>query len=235
MTSSLAFDTTLATELAQHLCDRSPVLRVQIGVDLVKEVEGRGIALLDGEDEGEGTECLLSARKLLDALLLVMLGVERDGNAHAREVLHAGAVCAWGFIFRVVIGATVGALLDDEPALACRHKLDEDVLEVLRHLLEGAVDGLVLALIEHFDERFDVISRRVELAAPLMELLALARKVFVLLKGLFVDMRILLQRFVDLVKFADELFCCQLEGSVKTDSTYLVGAPSGEPGVRVFR
>lgn len=45
-----------ATDVAQVVRDRSAVLRIEVGVDLVEEVEGRGVALLDGKDEGEGAE-----------------------------------------------------------------------------------------------------------------------------------------------------------------------------------
>jgi hypothetical protein len=38
--------------------DGGAVLRVEVGVDLVKEVEGRWVALLDGEDERERTQAL---------------------------------------------------------------------------------------------------------------------------------------------------------------------------------
>lgn len=41
------------------MCDSSPVLGIEVGVDFIKEVEGRRIALLDGEDEGEGAETYL--------------------------------------------------------------------------------------------------------------------------------------------------------------------------------
>lgn len=36
--------------------DGGAVLGVEVGVDFVKEVERGGVALLDGEDEGEGAE-----------------------------------------------------------------------------------------------------------------------------------------------------------------------------------
>jgi hypothetical protein len=58
-TSSLgvvALSILLIRDLLQHLRDRRSVLCVKIGVDLVKEVEGRGIALLDCEDKGKGTK-----------------------------------------------------------------------------------------------------------------------------------------------------------------------------------
>jgi hypothetical protein len=41
--------------------DGGAVLRVEVGVDLVEEVEGRRVALLDGEDERERAEaCVVS-------------------------------------------------------------------------------------------------------------------------------------------------------------------------------
>ena len=43
-------------ELADHLRDGRAVLRVEVGVDFVEEVEGRWIAPLDCEDEGECAE-----------------------------------------------------------------------------------------------------------------------------------------------------------------------------------
>lgn len=36
----------------QDLCHRGAVLGVEVGVDFVEEVEGGGVAALDGEDEG---------------------------------------------------------------------------------------------------------------------------------------------------------------------------------------
>jgi hypothetical protein len=38
------------------LGDSSTVLGVEVSVNFVKEVERRGVALLDGEDEGESAE-----------------------------------------------------------------------------------------------------------------------------------------------------------------------------------
>ena len=40
----------------EHLCHRRPVLRIQVGVDLVEEVEWRRIAGLNGKDQGESTQ-----------------------------------------------------------------------------------------------------------------------------------------------------------------------------------
>lgn len=40
----------------EHLRDGRPVLRVQVGVDFIKQVERCGIAGLDGEDERQGAK-----------------------------------------------------------------------------------------------------------------------------------------------------------------------------------
>ncbi len=40
----------------QHVSDGGPVLRVEIGVNFVKEVKWRRVALLDGEHEGESAK-----------------------------------------------------------------------------------------------------------------------------------------------------------------------------------
>ena len=44
------------TQRLQHARHRGAVLRVQVRVDLVEEVEGRRVAALDGEDQGEGAQ-----------------------------------------------------------------------------------------------------------------------------------------------------------------------------------
>lgn len=43
-------------ELLQHRCDRCAVLCIKVGIDFVEEIEGRGVALLNGKDEGESTQ-----------------------------------------------------------------------------------------------------------------------------------------------------------------------------------
>ena len=40
----------------QHLGDGGAVLRVEVGVNFVEEVEGRWVTALDGENESEGAE-----------------------------------------------------------------------------------------------------------------------------------------------------------------------------------
>ena len=51
-------------ELVDHVGDGLPVHGVEGRVDLVEEVERRRVALLDGEDEGQRHQRLLTARQL---------------------------------------------------------------------------------------------------------------------------------------------------------------------------
>lgn len=95
--------------------------------------------------------------------------------------------------------------LDDQPPAPRRHQLLEHLLKVLRHLLERALDGLVLALIEHLHELLDRLGRLVQLLAPLQQLIALLCKVRILLKRFLIHVRELLQALVDDVQFLDEL------------------------------
>ena len=52
-------------------------------------------------------------------------------------------------------GVAVALALDDEPAFPGGHEAREDGGEFLGDLLEGALDGLVLALVEHLDQLLD--------------------------------------------------------------------------------
>lgn len=162
----------LSTKFPQHLSDSRAVLRVQIGVDLIEEVERCRVALLDGKDKCQRAERLLSARELLDALLLVVLGVEGHCDADARVVLYTSLAAvsrstgAFGFLFGFFgRGASlpIGSSLDYEAAFAGRYELYEDLLEILGHLLEGTGDSLVFPLVEHIDEVADRLARCVKL------------------------------------------------------------------------
>ena len=194
----------LLADVPEQVGDGGPVLRVEVCVDLVEEVEGRGVAALDGEDEGERAERLLPARELLDALLLVVLGVEGDGDADARVVLHARV--SPRLVVRLGqrrLALRVALALDDEPASTRRNQAREDAGEFLGHLFEGALDGLVLALVEVLDEVTDGALGVTKLLAPLRQLVALAREVGVLLECFLVDVGVLFERFVDRAKFLD--------------------------------
>lgn len=79
-----------------------------------------------------------------------------------------------------------------------RHELAENGGKLLGHLLEGTLNGLVLPPVEVLHELFDGSLRVVQLFPALHQLLLLRREVVVLLKGLFVDVLVLFQCFVDL-------------------------------------
>jgi hypothetical protein len=82
LTTTIAILASLSTELLQHLSNCSSILRVEIGVDFVEEVERCRVALLNREDECECTKGLLTPRKLGDALLLVVFRIERHSNGN---------------------------------------------------------------------------------------------------------------------------------------------------------
>lgn len=92
--------------------------------------------------------------------------------------------------------------------MAGGHELLEDGGELARHLLERALDGFVLGVVEMLDELLDGFLRGVELLAALEELLALRGEVVVLVKGLFVDVLVLLEGFVDFAEASFDLFWC---------------------------
>ena len=69
----------------EHLGNGCPVLGVEVGVYFVEEVEGGGVAALDGEDEGQSAETC--------GFWLVF--VLRDGASYS-------------FDHRLVVGCVVG-------------------------------------------------------------------------------------------------------------------------------
>lgn len=73
--------------------DGLPVHGIQCLVDLVKQVERRRVALLDGEDERHGNQGLLPAGQLLHVPHLGVVAGEGDLDAHARELLHDVTAC----------------------------------------------------------------------------------------------------------------------------------------------
>jgi hypothetical protein len=84
--------------------------------------------------------------------------------------------------------------------VACGNQLLKDCRELARDLLECALDRLVLLLVQVLDQGLDGFLGRVELFAPLQELVALACEAVVLVKGLFVDVLVLFEGLVDLAQ-----------------------------------
>lgn len=77
-------------EIFDHVSDSSTILRVQCRVDLIKEVERRRVALLDGEDEGESHKGLLPTRELIHVAHVRWIAREWDSDANSSELLHIG-------------------------------------------------------------------------------------------------------------------------------------------------
>lgn len=149
------------------------------------------------------TLTLLTTAKLLNLLLLIkVLRVKGHADAHANVVLDA-APCL--FIRLLDVLAAIRLPLDDQPAVTSRHQLAENRRKLLGHLLEGTLNGLVLSAVEVLHELFDGSLGVVQLLATLHQLLLLRREVVVLLVGLFVDVLVLFQRFVDLFQLGRNL------------------------------
>lgn len=238
-------------DVTEVVGDGGTVLGVEVGVDFVKEVEGGGVALLDGEDEGEGAETccfflsvfvflgsgeergwkrgarrfgkkgggeerrgerriltLLPPTQLLDPLLIVVFAVEADADADARVVLDGflpgggGVVLARGAVFSLL--PCVDFPLDHQPPPSGRHEFLKHLGELPTHLLERPLDGFVFPLVQHGDQLLDAVLRGFQLPAPFRQRVPLGGEVVVLLKGLFVDVAVFLQRFVDFMQFLDD-------------------------------
>jgi hypothetical protein len=144
---------------------------------------------------GRKRHTLLTSTQLLNPLLLIkLLGVERNTNPHPRVVLH-GSMLVSVRLFRFL--PSVRPALNHQTSMAGGHELLENGGKLLGHLLEGALDGLVLALIEVGDKLLDGGLRLVELLAALHKLVLLGREGVVLLNGLLVDVLELFEGFVD--------------------------------------
>ena len=95
--------------------------------------------------------------------------------------------------------------MDDQATSASRYELLEDLFEVASDLLEGTRDGLVFPLVQHFDQCLDVIAGFSKVIASRAQSFTALGKVFVLLEGFFVDVRVFLQRFVGFVELSYKL------------------------------
>ena len=142
---------------------------------------------------------LLPAAELLNLLLLIHhLGVEGHTDADASVIIHAGRL-----IVRLLGGAAlglapVGLALNDQSTVPSGDELLKDGGKFLGDLLERAFYGFVLGLVQMLDQLFNRRVRRVELLAPLKQLVPLRGEVCVLIKGLLVDVLVLFEGLVDL-------------------------------------
>ena len=99
----------------------------------------------------------------------------------------------------------VNPTLNNQMPTTRRNELFEDFFEVFRHLLECTLDGLIFALVENLHEFLDGVSGFIEVFSAPKQVVTLFCKVSVLFESFLVDMRILLERFVDVMKLLDQL------------------------------
>ena len=66
-------------------------------------------------------------------------------------------------------------------------------------MLERTLNGLVFALVKNLDKFLNRLGRLVKVFSPLEKLIALLRETVVLLESLLVDVRKLLEAFIDIV------------------------------------
>jgi hypothetical protein len=125
----------------------------------------------------------------LDALLIVMLAVERHADAYASVVFYR--LVAFVVIVFVLV-APISLALDDEAATTSWDETLKDCREFLGYLLEGTLYGLILALIKIADEFFDGLPGGIKIFATFNEFFPLLSEVGILLESLFVDMLIFL-------------------------------------------
>lgn len=142
---------------------------------------------------------LLTTTELLDLLLFIkMLGVERHANANTDIILNTTS-CFFVRLFGIL--AAICFSLDDQTAMASRHELAEDGGKLFGHLFESTLNGLILSPVKVLHKLFNGSLGIVQFLSALHQLLLLRCEVVILLKGFFVNVLILFQRFVDLFQF----------------------------------
>mmetsp|Transcript_35617 Transcript_35617/g.90933 ORF Transcript_35617/g.90933 Transcript_35617/m.90933 type:complete len:406 (+) Transcript_35617:686-1903(+) len=96
-------------------------------------------------------------------------------------------------------------LLHHQLAAPAGRQLGEDLPEVLGHLLERPLDGLVLAHVQRLHQLLDLDLTALQLLLPLEEVLALLRERHVLVQRLLVHVAELLELLRDLLQHAVQL------------------------------
>lgn len=149
---------------------------------------------------------LLAATELLDSLLLVeVLRVERHTDTNTSVVFNCTSSLSVRFLWLLT---SVGSALNHQAAVTGRNQFTEDGGKFLGDLLESTLNGFVLAAIEMLDEFFDRPLRIVQLFASLHQLVLLGGEAVVLLKGLLVDVLVLLESLVHSLEFRVDLQPC---------------------------
>ena len=140
----------------------------------------------------------MATTELLDLLLLIHLRVERHFDANSSVVLDTPSI----LFVRVfsVSPALVGFPLDDQASTSSRNQPLEYFREFFRDLLEGPLNCLVFALVKMRDQLLDGRLGGIKFFSSLQKLLLLCCKAVVLLKGLLVDVLVLLELFVDILQ-----------------------------------
>lgn len=98
----------------------------------------------------KGARTLLTTTQLLDALLVIMLAVERDTDTNTRIVLHTLTL----LLIRLVVftSALISFTLNNQAATTSWYQALEDRGKLLRDLLESPLDSLIFALVKDVDE-----------------------------------------------------------------------------------
>jgi hypothetical protein len=132
----------VVAQLMDHVSDGFAMLRVERLVDFIEEIERSWIAFLDGEDQSEGDEGLLTAAELIHFPHLRVAAREGDSDADTGEVVGSGNLVAFvltGGVFRRSENQVTGTVRDE---------LLEDLGEVVRHLPECELDRFDFAHLE---------------------------------------------------------------------------------------
>lgn len=132
----------VVAQLVDHVGDGLAMLGVEGLVDFVEEIERGGIALLDGEDQRQRHERLLSAAELVHFSHLSVASGERDSDADASEVIGRRHFAA------LELAVVILRRSQHQVAGSVRHQLLEYLREVVRHLSECELNGFDLPHLE---------------------------------------------------------------------------------------
>src|SRR5271170_116301 len=133
-------------QLFNHRSNSSPILSIQIRIQLIQTVKRRRITLLNRENQCKCTQRFLPPTELLNPLLFIVLRVEGYTDGDTNVILHSlTIVCVEEVVFS----------LDDETTGSGGDEFFKDFGKVFGDLFEGSFDDFVFALVEDFDEFAD--------------------------------------------------------------------------------
>jgi hypothetical protein len=151
-----------------------------------------------GAKIGRKTLTLLATRQLLNALLLVMLAIKTDTDAHTCIILHGFP--RFFIRFLILTKSLIRLALDNQASATCGNETLEDGGKFLGDLLEGSFNSFIFALVKYFHEFLDRGLRVVKFLAAFGERVTLSGKAVVLLKSFLVYMLIFFEGFRDLLE-----------------------------------